>query len=357
MTIRILGAPQRYVQGPGAITRLADEVAIFGGGPVAAIVDPVARDLIGAEVERQLPGVRLLSFGGECTRDEIAARADEVGDARMVLGIGGGKAIDTAKGAALARGLPVGIVPTIASNDSPTSHIAVVYTPAHEVDGVIRMKTNPALVLVDTAVIAGAPRRFLAAGIGDAMSKTYELAGALSAGGLNFFGGAPTELTKAIVGRAREILLADGEAALAVTTPDAAFERVVEAAILLSGLAFESGGLSIAHSMVRGFSVMPQLSGLLHGELVALGTLTQLAAGQGSESEIAELAAFFRRLSLPTSFADYGVTDHADFEHIAEVSLRAPYATNYARPLTAADLVAAMRSLDTALAAAPGAIR
>jgi len=55
----------------------------------------------------------------------------------------------------------------------------------------------------------------------------------------------------------------------------------VEAAILLSGLAVESGRLSIAHSLVRGFSVMPQLSGLLHGEMVALGTLTQLDAGQG----------------------------------------------------------------------------
>ena len=92
------------------------------------------------------------------------------------------------------------------------------------------------------------------------MSKPYELAGALSGGGLNFFGGTPTELTRAIVGRAREILLADGEAAMAAREPDAAFERVVEASILLSGLAFESGGLSIAHSMVRGFSVMPQLA-------------------------------------------------------------------------------------------------
>ncbi|GMG82142.1 glycerol dehydrogenase [Paralimibaculum aggregatum] len=347
MTMRILGAPLRYVQGPGAVDRLGQEVEIAGGGPVAVVIDPVARELVGARVAAQLPGARLLDFGGECTGAEIAARAAELGDARLVLGIGGGKAIDTAKGAAIERGLPVAIAPTIASNDSPTSHIAVVYTEDHAIEGVRRMRSNPVLVLVDTAVIAGAPRRFLAAGIGDAMSKPHELAGALAGGGANFFGGAPTELTQAIVGRAEEILLRDGEAAMRCgPAPDAAFERVVEAAILLSGLAFESGGLSIAHSMTRGFAVMPQLAGLLHGEMVALGTLTQLAAGQGSRAEIAALAGFLRRIGLPVSFRAHGITETADFRRMAELALTAPYAGNYLRPLTAEDLVAAMRSLD-----------
>lgn len=346
MALRILGAPQRYVQGPGAIDTLAEEVERLGGGPVAVVIDPVARELLGERIAHALPDARLLAFGGECTGAEIEARAAETGEARLILGIGGGKAIDTAKGAAILRNLPVGIVPTIASNDSPTSHIAVVYTADHAVEGVRHMRANPSLVLVDTAVIASAPRRFMAAGIGDAMSKPYELAGALSGGGLNFFGGTPTELTKAIVGRAREILLADGEAAMAAREPDAAFERVVEASILLSGLAFESGGLSLAHSMVRGFSVMPQLARLLHGEMVALGTLTQLAAGQGSAEEIAELAGFFRRINLPVSFAAFGLSEEADFRRMAEVSLTAPYAGNYMRRLGPDDLVEAMRSLD-----------
>ena len=352
MTMRILGAPSRYVQGPGAVERLGEEVEIAGGGPVAVVIDPVARDLLGARLAEQLPGARLLEFGGECTGAEIAARAAELGDARLVLGIGGGKAIDTAKGAAMARGLPVGILPTIASNDSPTSHIAVVYTEDHAIEGVRRMRVNPALVLVDSAVIAGAPRRFLAAGIGDAMSKPYELAGALAGGGANFFGGAPTELTQAIVGRLKEILLRDGEAAMRCgPAPDPAFERVVEAAILLSGLAFESGGLSIAHAMTRGLAVMPQLAGLLHGEMVALGTLTQLAAGQGTAAEVAALAGFFRRIGLPTGLAGFGVTAEADLRRMAKLTLTAPYAGNYHRPLAAADLVAAMRSLDAGEAA------
>lgn len=348
MTFRILGAPQRYIQGPGAIERLKEEVAIAGGGPVAIIIDPVALGIVGETLATQLPAARVLDFGGECTGAEISARTNEIGDARLVIGIGGGKAIDTAKGVAIERNLPVAIVPTIASNDSPTSHIAVVYTPDHAMEGVRKMKVNPCLVLVDTAIIAGAPRRFLAAGIGDAMSKPYELAGALAAGGLNFFGGKPTELTQAIVGRAQEILFKDGEAAMDAEGPDKHFERVVEAAILLSGLAFESGGLSIAHSLVRGFSTTPQMDGLLHGEMVALGTLIQLAAGQGDTEEIKKLASFFRRIGLPTSLKQFGVTDDADLSRIAKESLEAPYASNYFKSLTVEDLVISMRSLNGA---------
>lgn len=346
MTIRILGAPQRYVQGPNAIDRLAEEVAIFTSGPVAVIIDPVARALLAQKIQTQLPQARLMAFGGECTGAEIAARAAAARGATMVLGVGGGKAIDTAKGAAIELDLPVGIVPTIASNDSPTSHIAVVYTADHAVESVRRMKVNPALVLVDTAIIAAAPRRFLAAGIGDAMSKPYELAGAIAGGGLNFFGGRPTELTLAIVERAHAILLADSAAAMAANSPDDAFERVVEAAVLLSGLAFESGGLSIAHSMVRGFSVVPQLASLLHGEMVALGTLTQIAAGQGDAAELQRLAMFFDQIGLPTRFAPFGIDDEAVFQQMAEVALGAPYAGNYHRKLTAHDLVRAMRLVD-----------
>lgn len=345
MGFRILGAPQRYVQGPRALDRLADEVAIFADGPVAVVIDPVARALIGGRILAQLPKAQLLEFGGECTAAEISARAAEAAGASMILGVGGGKAIDTAKCVAIERGVPVGIVPTIASNDSPTSHIAVVYTPDHAVEGVRRMRTNPALVLVDTAVIAGAPRRFLAAGIGDAMSKPYELAGAVAGGGLNFFGGQPTELTMAIVGHAQAILLRDSAAAMAADGPSPAFERVVEACVLLSGLAFESGGLSIAHSMVRGFSVVPELAALLHGEMVALGTLTQLAAGQGSAAEIRDLAQFLSGLGLPTTFSQFGLTSDATFARMAEVALGAPYARNYLRKLEVSDLVQAMRSL------------
>ena len=60
MALRILGAPQRYVQGPGAIDTLAEEVARLGGGPVAVVIDPVARELLSERIARALLNIEAL---------------------------------------------------------------------------------------------------------------------------------------------------------------------------------------------------------------------------------------------------------------------------------------------------------
>ena len=90
---------------------------------------------------------------------------------------------------------------------------------------------------------------------------------------------APTGTAQLIADGCAATLLADGEAALAAagtgqTNP--AFERAVEAMILMSGLGFESGGLSIAHALTRGLSKISGVEKALHGMQVALGLLVQL---------------------------------------------------------------------------------
>ena len=92
----------------------------------------------------------------------------------MCLPAWGGKAIDTAKIAADRAGLPAIIIPTIASTDAPCSGCAVIYSKDGVFDSVCYQKSNPAAVLVDVAVIAAAPTRFLVAGMGDALSTWFE---------------------------------------------------------------------------------------------------------------------------------------------------------------------------------------
>lgn len=73
---------------------------------------------------------------------------------------------------------------------------------------------------------------------------------------MNFYKARPAGLAVAIANQCYQVIRRDAVASLAAADskePDAAFENIVEATILLSGLGFESGGLSIAHSLTRGF--------------------------------------------------------------------------------------------------------
>lgn len=94
--------------------------------------------------------------------------------ARFVVAVGGGKTIDTGKIVANRLGVPVAVVPTIASTDAPCSACAVVYSEEGVVVRVEYQKKNPDLVLVDSEIIANAPERFLVAGMGDALATWFE---------------------------------------------------------------------------------------------------------------------------------------------------------------------------------------
>lgn len=124
--------------------------------------------------EKVLPqcGIDLLAQGilrdkfcGECCEDELARVAALVTREHVdvLVGMGGGKTIDTAKIVADRAGIPVMVIPTIASTDAPCSGCAVVYSATGIFERVCYQKSNPAAVLVDVGIIATAPTRFLAA--------------------------------------------------------------------------------------------------------------------------------------------------------------------------------------------------
>jgi glycerol dehydrogenase len=66
--------------------------------------------------------------------------------------------------------LPVVVVPSLASTDAPCTALSVVYSDAGVVEEVVYFPCSPAMVVVDTAVIAEAPAMYLIAGMGDAMA-------------------------------------------------------------------------------------------------------------------------------------------------------------------------------------------
>ncbi len=356
--LRVFAGPLRYVQGPGALDQLGGLVAAYGPRPVV-VTDPFVRDLLGERVEGVLrgaglrPEIRVLP--GEITAaaaDEIAASVAEVGTG-LVIGLGGGKALDAGKAVSLRLGVPVVTVPTVASNDSPTSKAVAMYDAEHRMVSVDQLSANPHAVVVDTALIAAAPVEFLRAGVGDAVSKTFEAAACAAGTGVTTLGTRPLRIGAAIAAAAYATLRAHAVPGLSAcargdVTPD--LEALVEAVVLLSGMGFENGGLSLAHSLTRGLMQARGASSALHGQHVAWATLVQRVAEYAPDDEVAELRGFLREVGLPVTLPGLGMDAPTadEIRGIARVTMTAPHLANLARPVTEGDLVAAILEVEGA---------
>jgi glycerol dehydrogenase len=334
----IIGFPAVYIQGQGALAYLRRELKEgLRVDQALVVVDPVVAHLFTPEPLLDEPKVRfdVLHFGGECTETEVTRLCDAAAlfTVQAVVGAGGGKALDVSKAIAQRLNLPLIMVPTVASSDAPTSRLIALYDESHRIVSVPTLRRNPDVILVDTAVIAKAPRRLFVAGIGDAITKRYEVANALRSGIINYCGGRGTGLSLLLAEEAYKTLRQDSKEALrahASGEPNEAFERVVEATVLYSGLAFESGGLSIAHGLLRGLTALSQTQSALHGELVAYGLLVQLHVFRHDVAEIQDLIAFFREVGLPIKASDIGL-DTLTPElalGIGEKTMTAPYVAN-----------------------------
>ena len=256
--------------------------------------------------------VRIERFGGECCEEELVRLSKVISEHRIgvLAGMGGGKTIDTAKIAADRAGIPVIVVPTIASTDAPCSGCAVRYTKDGVFDSVLYQRSNPQAVLVDLEIIASAPARFLVAGMGDALSTWFEARSCHRTGSMNECGGLGTVAALGIAKLCYDTLLADGVEAkkaneAGVVTP--AFDRVVEANTLLSGLGFECGGIASAHSIHNGLTALAETHPFYHGEKVAFGVLAGRHLTGDPGEEVDRVYTFCEEVGLPTTLSDIGL--------------------------------------------------
>lgn len=357
-TPMVFASPARYIQGEGALAEAGSAVASFSRH-VAIIADEFVWSMAGETLAASFKGADIehgrIRFGGEASSREIERIADELDNTGVdaVMGFGGGKTMDTAKGVADTLGLSCLIAPTTASTDAPTSALSVIYTDDGAFEAYRFYNRNPELVLVDTALIAAAPPRFLASGIADALATWIEARAVARAGAWNMVGGRPTILGTAIAERCETVLLEHAMAAYTanqagVVTP--ALEAVVEANTLLSGLGFESGGLAVAHAVHNGFTALHgPIHELTHGEKVAYGTLVQLVLEAAPSAEFARYLALYKALDLPVTLTEVGLgqVDEHDLYRVAETALAAPESShNVAYELTPSQIVAAIKTVD-----------
>ncbi|QPV63565.1 iron-containing alcohol dehydrogenase [Halosimplex litoreum] len=320
-------SPRAYVQGAGALADAsaefdrfdAEHAAILGGDTaLTAVGDTVSAGLAdaGVEVSHTAAGV------DRCTDPVLDDHVDAAtaADADLVVGVGGGVAMDVATAVADRIDASLAVVPTIASTDAPTSTVAVVYDDAGNFREVRYRDRNPELVLVDTAVVAQAPARFLAYGMGDAIATRFEAEAVAATGGRTDADGASSFAARALAEEAYGRVREHGPDALAAVRRDAvtpAVERVVEANTLLSGLGFESGGTAGAHAVQIGLTNAGVREP--HGLLVGFGTVAELLVRDADPDVVSEVLDLLFALDLDVSLAELGVED-AHLTAVGEVA-------------------------------------
>lgn len=316
---RIQG-PGAYLQGLGLIERLGELAAglgrnffvVAGGTAMSRYREPVEKSFRAQGLE-----CTFTRFGGESTAAE-ARRLTELArnsGCDAVVGIGGGKVIDSAKLTAHSLGAAMIIVPTLASSDAPCSSLSIVYDERGGVSDVVQLGKNPDMVIMDSGVIARAPARMLACGMGDALATCYEARVCWENGFPNAIGTAVPLTGIGLARLCRDTLYEHGPAALeAVRRQEVtlSLERVIEANTYLSAVGFECGGLSCAHDFQDAVSVLDDCHGCYHGEKVAFGTLCLLAVENRPEEEQRRAMDFCRGAGLPVTLAQLGLRENAE---------------------------------------------
>jgi len=249
-------------------------------------------------------------LSGHCSERVVAGYVAEGGQADLVIGVGGGSVLDTAKAVAHRLRRPFVAVPTIAATCAAWTPLSVWYDDDGRALGYELFPLASQLVLVEPRILAAAPPEYLRAGIGDTLAKWYEarvLCADENALPLT------ASIGLSVAAQIRDVLLADGASALAANadgfvTPD--LVRVIDAVIagggLVGGLGERFTRLAAAHSIHNGLTVIPGTERFLHGAKVAYGILVQLAL-EARQDELLSLHGALGALGLPRRLSDLGV--------------------------------------------------
>lgn len=302
-----------YARFPELCRGLGSRFAVVGGVTAMERAMPALRAAI---LGSPLTLLQALPFGGACTQaamDRLSAALAPLSP-DFIVGMGGGKAIDTAKGVAAQLGCPLVSLPTLVSNCAPITALSVVYREDGPFERFIFYDAPPALTLIDLSIAAAAPARYFRAGLGDTLAKhlesTFSARGDVLGVSMDHMSAIGVALSSTCYGPilqyGRQALdeVMRGEAGPAM---EICARSVIVSAGLVSLMANDNYNCALAHAVCYGLQRFAHVEAeCLHGDLVAYGALVQLML-DGDEARASALRGFLVSLGTPVTLAQMRV--------------------------------------------------
>ncbi|MCZ7568353.1 MAG: iron-containing alcohol dehydrogenase [Ardenticatenaceae bacterium] len=369
--------PTRVVTGVGCIAHLGDEAAILGSHALLVCGAGAARRvgfldrLLGSLAAAGVAASLFAEVRGEPTIELVEAGIAQLrkDGCEIVVGVGGGSAMDTAKAiAGLAclpgsvaeyfqgrplegAGLPLITAPTTAGSGAEVTQNAVLSDPMRQCKESIRSDDWFARVaLVDPELTSSLPRSVMAATGSDALCQAVEAF--VSTGASPTTDALASEAIR-LIGRSLVWAYQDG------TDLEARSDMLYGS--LLAGIALANARLGGVHGLVHPLGIR---YGIPHGTVCgmllphvmaynlpwaeqkyaqvgyALGAAPGgLPVAQAARLGVLKVRQLIRRIELPTRLREFGVTE-ADFPLIIQEALPSASLKHNPRPLAEADLTA-----------------
>jgi len=298
-----------------------------------------------------------LPFGGACTQAAMDKLAMELAPLApdFIVGMGGGKAIDTAKGVADQLHLPLVSLPTLVSNCAPITALSVVYREDGPFDRFLFYDAPPALTLVDLDLAANAPADYFRAGMGDTLSKHLESTFSARADILGESMDHMSTIGLALSSTCYAPILQYGRQALdevlrheAGPAMEICARSIIVSAGLVSLMANDDYNCALAHAVCYGLQLFPHVEeSCLHGDLVAYGALVQLML-DGKAEQARELRAFLMSIGTPVTLSEMNVPlDREALEPCLEEATTGPDMAHIPYPVTKDMVFDAMSRVET----------
>lgn len=296
-----------------------------------ALLEDAIADTDLSIVDRQI-------FGEDCTMngiEHLAAIAKKV-NADMIFGLGGGKAIDTAKGAADTVGLPVFAFPTIASTCAATTKLSVVYREDHSFEKFLYYDRPARHCFINTQVIADAPDRYLRAGMGDTIGKYFECQFAARNDDLEHSSALGHEISRLcwypLLKHGRQALY-DCQNGQATDALEEAILAIIVSTGLVSLLVLDEYNGAIAHSVYYALCLLPGFEeNNLHGDVVGYGVMVQQAIDGESFAGVRD---FLLSLGIAVTLKDMGVSiERTGLEEVLKEVIAGPDMEHIPYPVT-----------------------